>query len=101
MLARIDTAARILPAHHSMCPRRIRLIVFLPLWLGLGYMLYMRICVITCCCEVVVGPGAQLCTLPEVWVLGVGMSTLGAQTVRTPRVGGPKYRLAWSMGVSL
>jgi hypothetical protein len=26
---------------------------------------------------VVVGPGAQLCTLLEVWVLGVGMSTLG------------------------
>jgi hypothetical protein len=28
----------------------------------------------------VVGPGTQLCTLLEVWVLGVGMSTLGAQT---------------------
>ena len=28
----------------------------------------------------VVGPGAQLCTLLEVWVLGVGISTLGAQT---------------------
>ena len=28
----------------------------------------------------VVGLGAQLCTLLEVWVLGVGMSTLGAQT---------------------
>ncbi len=27
-----------------------------------------------------VGPGAQLCTLLEVWVLGVGMSTPGAQT---------------------
>ena len=27
-----------------------------------------------------VGLGAQLCTLLEVWVLGVGMSTLGAQT---------------------
>ena len=27
-----------------------------------------------------VGPGAQLCTLLEVWVLGVGMSTLDAQT---------------------
>jgi hypothetical protein len=40
----------------------------------------MRICVITCCCKVVVGPGAQLCTLLEVWVLGVGMSTLDAQT---------------------
>jgi hypothetical protein len=40
----------------------------------------MRICVITYTSEVVVGPGAQLCTLLEVWVLGVGMSTLGAQT---------------------
>jgi hypothetical protein len=29
----------------------------------------------------VVGPGEHLCTLLEVWVLGVGMSTLGAQTV--------------------
>ncbi len=28
----------------------------------------------------VVVPGAQLCTLLEVWVLGVGMSTLGVQT---------------------
>ncbi len=26
------------------------------------------------------GTWAQLCTLLEVWVLGVGMSTLGAQT---------------------
>ena len=41
----------------------------------------MRICVITYYCKVVVGPGAQLCTLLEVWALGVGMSTLGAQTV--------------------
>jgi hypothetical protein len=40
----------------------------------------MHICVITYCCKVVVGPGAQLCTLLEVWVLGVGMSKLGAQT---------------------
>jgi hypothetical protein len=40
----------------------------------------MRICVITYTCEVVVGPGTQICTLLEVWVLGVGMSTLGAQT---------------------
>ncbi len=28
--------------------------------------------------KVVVGPGAQICTLLEVWALGVGMSTLGA-----------------------
>ncbi len=40
----------------------------------------MHICVITYYSKVVVGPGAQLCTLLEVWVLGVGMSTLDAQT---------------------
>ncbi len=33
----------------------------------------MIICVITYYCKVVVGPGAQLCTLLEVWVLGVGI----------------------------
>jgi hypothetical protein len=41
----------------------------------------MCICVITYYCEVMVGPGTHLCTLLEVWVLGVGMSTLVAQTV--------------------
>ena len=30
--------------------------------------------------KVVVGLGAQLCTLLEVWVLGVGMSTLDTTT---------------------
>ena len=40
----------------------------------------MRICVITYYCKVVVGPGAQICTLLEVWVLGVGMSTLDTTT---------------------
>ena len=40
----------------------------------------MRICVITYYCKVVVGPGAQLCTLLEVWVLGVGMSTVDTTT---------------------
>ncbi len=44
-------------------------------------MLFMRICVITYYRKVVVGPGEHLCTLLEVWVLGVGMSTLDAQTV--------------------
>ncbi len=39
----------------------------------------MHICVITYTCEVVVGPGTQLCRLLEVWVLGVGMTTLAAQ----------------------
>jgi hypothetical protein len=39
--------------------------------------------------KVVVGIGAQLCTPLEVWVLGVGMSTLDTQTVCTPRMGAP------------
>jgi hypothetical protein len=51
-------------------------------------------------CKVVVGPGAQLCTLLEVRVLGVGMSTLDAQTVCTARIGGSKYRCPWSMAPS-
>jgi hypothetical protein len=37
----------------------------------------MSICVITYTCKVVVGPGTQFCTLLEVWVLRVGMLTLG------------------------
>ena len=37
----------------------------------------------------VVGPGSQLCTLLEVWVLGVGMSTLGAQTTVRRGSGAP------------
>jgi hypothetical protein len=40
----------------------------------------MCICVITYYCKVVVGLGVHLCTLLEVWVLGVGMSTLDTQT---------------------
>jgi hypothetical protein len=51
-----------------------------------GYDVYAH-AVITYHWKVVVGPGAQLCTLLEVWVLGVGMSTLDAQTVCTPRIG--------------
>jgi hypothetical protein len=56
---------------------------------GLGYMLFnAHLCNQPCHCQVVVEPGAQLCTLLKVWVLGVGMSTLGVQTdVR--RVSGP------------
>jgi hypothetical protein len=38
-------------------------------------------------CKVVVEPGTQLCTLLEVWVLGVGMSTLDAQTASSVRRG--------------
>jgi hypothetical protein len=47
------------------------------------YMLYVYcyvLYVFTYGCKVVVGPGAQHCALLEVWVLGVGMSTFGAQT---------------------
>ena len=48
------------------------------------YVCYMLLYVICLCnhihLKVVVGPGAQLCTLLEVWVLGAGMSTLVAQT---------------------
>ena len=48
---------------------------------GLGYMLFNAyLCNQPYSGKVVVGPGAQLCTLLEVWVLGVGMSTLGPQT---------------------
>jgi hypothetical protein len=38
-------------------------------------------------CKVVVGPGTQFCTLSEVWVLRVGMSTLGHKRLCTPRIG--------------
>jgi hypothetical protein len=37
--------------------------------------------------KVVVTPGAQLCRLLEVWVLKVGMSTLGRKRLCTPRIG--------------
>ncbi len=40
--------------------------------------------------EVVVGPGTQLCTLLEVWVLRVGMSTLGHKRLCTSRIGDPQ-----------
>ncbi len=33
----------------------------------------------------------------RLYILGVGMSTLGTQTVCTPRIGGSKYRWPWSM----
>ena len=56
------------------------------------YIIYAHLCNHHTSYKVVVGLGAQLCTQLEVWVLGVGMSTLGAQTVCTPRIGGSKYR---------
>jgi hypothetical protein len=37
--------------------------------------------------QVVVEPGTQFCTLLEVWVLRVGMSTLGHKRLCTPRIG--------------
>ena len=58
------------------------------------YIIYAHLCNHHTSYKVVVGLGAQLCTPLEVWVLGVGMSTLGTQTVCTPRIGGSKYR--WS-----
>ena len=64
----------------------------------------MRICVIAYCCKVVVGPGAQLCARLEVWVLGVGIPKLGAQTaVRrgsgVPDADDPGACLSQSLGV--
>ncbi len=59
------------------------------------YMSVMRICVITYYYKVVVEPGVQLCTLLEVWVLGVEMSTLDTQC--TTRIGISKYRWPWIM----
>ena len=58
---------------------------------GLGYMLFnTHLCNQPCSCKVVVGPGAQLCTLLEVWVLRVVMSTLGLKRLCTPRIGDPQ-----------
>ena len=58
---------------------------------GLGYMLFnAHLCNQPYYCKVVVGPGAQLCTLLEVWVLRVGMSTLGRKRLCTPRIGDPQ-----------
>ena len=58
---------------------------------GLGYMLFnAHLCNQPYYWEVVVGPGAQLCTLLEVWVLRVGMSTLGRKRLCTSRIGDPQ-----------
>jgi hypothetical protein len=58
---------------------------------GLGYMLFNAyLCNQPYYWEVVVGPGAQLCTLLEVWVLRVGMSTLGRKRLCTSRIGDPQ-----------
>ena len=56
---------------------------------GLGYMLFIaHLCNHHTSYKVVVGLGAQICTQLEVWVLGVGMSTLGRKRLCTPRFGG-------------
>jgi len=58
---------------------------------GLGYMLFnAHLYNQPYYCKVVVGPGAQLCTLLKVWVLRVGMSTLGRKRLCTPRIGDPQ-----------
>ena len=56
------------------------------------YIIYAHLCNHLTSYKVVVGLGAQFCTQLEVWVLGVGMSTVGTKTVCTPRIGGSKYR---------
>ena len=60
-----------------------------------------HLCNQPCYCQVVVEPGAQLCTLLEVWILGVGMSTLGAQTALYAEDRGLQVPIVWSMVVSL
>jgi hypothetical protein len=65
---------------------------------GLGYMLFnAHLCNQPCYCQVVVEPGTQFCTLLEVWVLGVGMSTLDVQTAvhRTPEVAKTRSISRW------
>ncbi len=61
------------------------------------YIIYAHLCNHHTRYKVVVGLWTQFCAQLEVWVLGVGMSTLGTQTVCTPRIGGSKYRWPWSM----
>ncbi len=58
---------------------------------GLVYMLFnVHLCNQPYYWEVVVGPGTQLCALLEVWVLRVGMSTLGRKRLCTSRIGDPQ-----------
>ncbi len=58
---------------------------------GLGYMLFnAHLCNQPYSYKVVVGPGTQLCTLSEVWVLRVGVSTLGRKRLCMPRIGDPQ-----------
>jgi hypothetical protein len=58
---------------------------------GLGYMLFnSHLCNQPYYRKVVVEPGTRFCTLLEVWVLRVGMSTLGRKRLCTPRIGKPQ-----------
>ncbi len=55
---------------------------------GLGYMLFnVYLCNQPYYCKVLVEPETQICTLLEVWVLRVGMSTLGHKRLWTSRIG--------------
>ena len=55
---------------------------------GLGYMLFnVHLCNQPFYCRVVVESGSHLCSLLEVWVLRVGMSTPGHKRLCTPRIG--------------
>ena len=65
------------------------------------YVIYAHLCNHILLQKVVVGPGTQLCTLLEGWVLGVGMSTLGAQTALYTEDRGLQVPMVWSMAVSL
>ena len=53
------------------------------------YIIYAHLCNHHTSYKVVVGLGAQLCTQLEVWVLGVGMSKFGSQTVVHQGSGAP------------
>jgi hypothetical protein len=54
---------------------------------GLGYTLFnTNLCNQPYYYKVVVGPGTQFCTLLEVWVLRVGVSTLGRKRLCTSRI---------------
>ena len=65
------------------------------------YVIYAHLCNHILLQKVVVGPGAQLCTLLEGWVLGVGMSTLGAQAALYAEDRGLQVPMVWIMVVSL
>ncbi len=65
------------------------------------YVTYVYLCNHILLQKVVVGPGTQMCTLLEGWVLGVGMSTLDAQTALYAEDRGLQVPMVWSMVVSV